>query len=403
MSQAPLPILPAGDPTGSCCSAHDGAGCGDAEVAACVCAGDPYCCAYGWDPLCVLEADAACGGGCAGCGDGVCSDLEGCEGCPADCGGCELDCCGPGTGPGCNDPHCEGPVCAADDFCCETAWDEICADIAADLCQACQPQCGDGLCESGESCESCAADCGQCCAGATGGCHHANDTPGCDVEWCCAKVCDASVACCQGPWDESCAEAAGTHCQTKLDCPGGGGSCWSSNGSIGCDDVGCCIVVCEEDPFCCETVWDGICGDLAGDLCEPVCGDGACGGGETCTSCVDDCGVCPTGCPGAGGACLAAHDGAGCANVACCEAVCELEPACCELAWSSGCAHEAQDLCPPQTDLCPNQGGGCFVDDGTPGCDDLDCCLTVCGADDFCCETAWDDLCVDLALELCTD
>ncbi len=37
--------------------------------------------------------------------------------------------------------------------------------------------------------------------------------------------------------------------------------------------------------------------------------------------------------------------------------------------------------------------GSCFQDNGTPYCDDADCCEAVCACDPFCCENQWDSLC----------
>jgi streptogramin lyase len=37
--------------------------------------------------------------------------------------------------PGCDDPACCGLVCAADPYCCDVEWDQLCADQAVDLCQ----------------------------------------------------------------------------------------------------------------------------------------------------------------------------------------------------------------------------------------------------------------------------
>lgn len=103
-----------------------------------------------------------CAEGCvddAGCDDGdACTD-DVCEG--AQCVSTEIDCddgdqctddfCGPpaegsdccfdhGT-PGCDDPECEALVCAADSFCCDIGWDQICADLAAGLCEFCAGEC----------------------------------------------------------------------------------------------------------------------------------------------------------------------------------------------------------------------------------------------------------------------
>ncbi len=47
------------------------------------------------------------------------------------------DCCVAGSTPGCNDETCCTTVCAADAYCCDTQWDQICADEAAGLCKIC--------------------------------------------------------------------------------------------------------------------------------------------------------------------------------------------------------------------------------------------------------------------------
>lgn len=38
---------------------------------------------------------------------------------------------------------------------------------------------------------------------------------------------------------------------------------------------------------------------------------------------------------------------------------------------------------------------------GGPGCTDQDCCAIVCGVDPFCCDVAWDSICVNEANDLC--
>ena len=45
--------------TGSCHEPHDGPGCSDTELEACVCSFDAYCCSVAWDSYCVAET-AAC-------------------------------------------------------------------------------------------------------------------------------------------------------------------------------------------------------------------------------------------------------------------------------------------------------------------------------------------------------
>ena len=70
------------------------------------------------------------------CGDGLCSEGETCDGCPADCP-CTDD-CGDGT--------------------CDAS--ETCVTCDAD-CGSC-PACGDGTCSATEDCDTCYEDCGVC-------------------------------------------------------------------------------------------------------------------------------------------------------------------------------------------------------------------------------------------------
>ena len=45
-----------------CCASKDTPSCEDADVAACVCAFDGFCCDSSWDSLCVSEVeDLGCG------------------------------------------------------------------------------------------------------------------------------------------------------------------------------------------------------------------------------------------------------------------------------------------------------------------------------------------------------
>ena len=60
-----------------------------------------------------------------------------CGECPAGGGG--SDCCFANGTPGCDDPTCEAIVCAVDPFCCDVAWDSICAGEAATMCDICAP------------------------------------------------------------------------------------------------------------------------------------------------------------------------------------------------------------------------------------------------------------------------
>jgi len=75
-----------------------------------------------------------CGGKCAGClGAATCVDGV----CTAEFPG-EAD-CEPSGAPGCDGCGCEACVCEQDDFCCATAWDEICVDMCTQACGAACP------------------------------------------------------------------------------------------------------------------------------------------------------------------------------------------------------------------------------------------------------------------------
>ena len=170
-------------------------------------------------------------------------------------------------------------------------------------------------------------------------------------------------------------------------CPGEG-NCCEDNGSIGCDDIDCCTLVCGADPFCCAETWDQVCADQAADLCSDLCG----GGGGPCGE-------------GAGDCCDPAGNGTpGCDDIECCEQICAADPFCCDTSWDGICAGaaaaecavcQAPQLCPPDADGC------CYAANGTPGCNDPACCETVCGIDPFCCDIEWDGTCAAQAVDAC--
>lgn len=50
---------------------------------------------------------------------------------------------------------------------------------------------------------------------------------------------------------------------------------------------------------------------------------------------------------------------------------------------------------------CETATNDCATQSGLPGCCNSDCCTEVCGLDAFCCNTAWDSLCVNSAVTNC--
>ena len=110
---------------------------------------------------------------------------------------------------------------------------------------------------------------------------------------------------------------------------------------------------------------------------------------------------------GGGGDCCVANPGTTCcSDQVCCDAVCAIDPYCCATEWDQVCANEAQQYC----EACGGGGGGgvcgsggdcCAANPGTPGCADQTCCETVCSADPYCCDTEWDQICVNQAVAVC--
>jgi hypothetical protein len=64
------------------------------------------------------------------------------------------------------------------------------------------------------------------------------------------------------------------------------------------------------------------------------------------------------------------------------------------------CNHGFPNCCPPGPTGCPG-GGDCYVPHPSGGCEDAECCQTVCASDPFCCDVMWEQFCADLAADFC--
>ncbi|MCA9310565.1 MAG: trypsin-like peptidase domain-containing protein, partial [Phycisphaerales bacterium] len=108
------------------------------------------------------------------------------------------------------------------------------------------------------------------------------------------------------------------------------------------------------------------------------------------------------GCPGPD-SCFETHVTRGCNDPDCCDTVCNIEPFCCENYWDDVCVSLARELC----ELPPSQGcaliGSCYGAHGTPGCEDEACCETICALDPFCCAVEWDEQCAFKAVYICSE
>ncbi len=158
------------------------------------------------------------------------------------------------------------------------------------------------------------------------------------------------------------------------------GSCCVSNGSPGCENDDCCAAVCAADPFCCNNMWDSNCANFAALLC-PECGADACGAAGA-------------------GDCCSQNGTQGCNDATCCDDVCADDPFCCDTEWDDICVARAEDLCTACAPTgCGQDSGACCESNGSPGCEDGDCCALVCNCDPFCCEVEWDEFCAGFGFE----
>ena len=282
--------------SGSCLAGTDPCPGQICDEAGQLCSQPPVC---NDDGICDAGEDCGnCPGDCgasAACGNGVCEagDGEDCVSCPADCNG-KVDgppkrrfCCGDGDGPkplSCAESRCDGDgwactdapagglCCALDAECddglfcngpescvaggCEAGSDPCAGqscDEAADQCIT--PVCNDnGICEAGEDCHNCAADCWSANGGAS----------------CGNGICEAG----DGEDCLSCSQ----DCRGKTNGPKGGRYCCGYGDGTG--PLSCSDGLCTTDGYSCTDT------PASGGSC---CGDGVCSGGEATSNCALDC------------------------------------------------------------------------------------------------------------------
>jgi hypothetical protein len=223
------------------------------------------------------------------------------------------------------------------------------------------PSCGDGTCSGNETCNGCPKDCGTCATCGDGNCD--------------AKI--ENCASCQGDCGE-CKLATGPECNAKS--------------TPGCPGCACEADVCKQDDYCCDTAWDsicvGLCTDFGGPMCTKpdACGDNDCGENEYPSTCPQDCGD-PVGC--GDGKCSASESCSSCA----------LDCGVCPAADQPVCGNNKCDTtehcgtCPKDCSVCSSDCSA-LTSKSTPGCPGCACEAEVCKADAYCCNTAWDSLCV---------
>lgn len=92
---------------------------------------------------------------------------------------------------------------------------------------------------------------------------------------------------------------------------------------------------------------------------------------------------------------------------ACVVDICSADPFCCNVAWDSICVSEVRTVCDSLS--CPESAGSCTHTLCSTGpalvnaCDasTADCVSDICAVDPFCCATAWDGICAGEVASVC--
>ena len=82
----------------------------------------------------------------------------------------------------------------------------------------------------------------------------------------------------------------------------------------------------------------------------------------------------------------------------CVAAVCDVAPGCCRRRWDDRCVDLAASLCVGGCAACAHE---VCIDGRALARDCSDCSALVCAGDPYCCDTAWDDACVENATAAC--
>jgi hypothetical protein len=382
------------------------------------------------------------------------------------------DCCTANGTPACSDETCCDLVCASDAFCCDTEWDQICADTAAALCVSCGA--GDCKVPPGEvaEAEACGEDLnGGCNGGAVefvsvgdtiGGTFWADaDTR--DTDWYQIDLTEgtevtltiwSNLPCFAAFVDTACGGIIGGVI-TEGDCPETLSVCLAAGsyyvvalpqtfsgfpcGGLIANDYTLAIsgVPCDAAPpandncadaavaieganpfdntFATTEYTAATCGfngvafskDVFFTFTATQTGDyevSTCAGAAPFDTGIEIW----SSCPDAGGSLIACNDdGTGCANFSSklnFAAVTGTTYTIRVGGWNG--ATGATDMIITFIGDAPSCGdagtGDCCIANGTPFCEDAECCTLICAADAFCCDQQWDQVCADAAAVGCT-
>jgi hypothetical protein len=306
-------------------------------------------------------------------------------------------CCVTG-GPGCDNNDCCNLICDLDPFCCTTSWDGLCVSAAQANCgpDACPPPPPCDPPPPNEECET-ATDLGVLAPGGT--------VVASGVGLCANPDCASFVYGEGNLWLRFVTEGTRNIHLEYCGSVNTGGAAWGNawlNLAQGCPCAS--FTVAGAFSFSCPDGnvvidWTAL---PAGEYYYPILIDpanGAVGNYNISISSAEFTGFPACDDPNNHDCCVTG--GPGCNDAKCCNLVCGLDPFCCNTAWDALCVDSAEANCgcvPPP--VCPNPKHDCFTAGG-PGCSDEKCCNIVCGLDPFCCDVAWDGLCVTAATQNC--
>ena len=380
--------------TASCLAVHGAGGCDSPSCCLTVCTLDPTCCTVEWDAECVSIANTNCVGYCGAAASGSCLVAH--------------------PNPACDNGDCCSAVCTFDPFCCTTRWDVTCVQFAGFACSG-----NPGTC--GQVAESCFVP---------------HTQGACEDLACCNAVCVVDPTCCSQSWDLLCVYAAEQTCVSSCQPIADGNAqpeaeacdsrlndpCYAATGgspepmtagiqklgTLGASAAGgtadvdvFAVTVPDPDgdgiakvtlrfssspgawaalvpatacaPIATSVahVSSNLCVDAdAAPVCVPAGGylvvvsggnypsfGGAtipCGSSNAYTVKLDVAQTCAA-CTASTETCFAPHDAPGCSVATCCVSVCAADPFCCDGAWDADCVARAAALCvsaPPANDAC---------------------------------------------------
>jgi len=379
-----------GPGAGDCCVAHGNAGCENVACCQSVCAADPYCCEIQWDQICADEALQFCGP--VGCASLACGPGQG-------------DCCVAHANPGCQNVSCCLSVCTSNPFCCDTEWDQACADRALIVCGPAGCKAAGCLVVNGDFETGTLA--GWTVTDSTGnGMWTINDGtfipasgdgpfPPCAGNY--SAITDMGGAGIRTLYQDVAVPAAASATLRWIDMIHNHAGSFVDPGQEyrvevrNPADDSLLAIVSSTNP-----------GDVAIQPCTARCTDISAFAGQTVriafaeednfnyfnvhleNVCITLNDSCPTGaCCLVGPNCLPNQTAGDCAS----------QGGIYQGDGSSECTN-----CPAI--VCGSGQGDCCDAHANPGCQDVSCCLAVCGADPYCCDVEWDQTCADEALNI---